>query len=98
MKEMIFCRPCSVKRALLASLISRRSVKSLSACSLCCTAPSTSFCITIEGKALMDIMDSEELTENLLLLGQMCKAVVACRVSPDQRAQEGIPDGISVVI
>jgi hypothetical protein len=46
----------------------------------------------------MDIMDSEELTENLLLLGQMCKAVVACRVSPDQRAQEGIPDGISVVI
>ena len=43
--------------------------------------------LIIEGKALMEIMDSEELTEDLLLLGQMCKAVVACRVSPDQKRQ-----------
>ena len=43
--------------------------------------------LIIEGRALMLIMDDEALREDLIQLGQMCKAVVACRVSPDQKRQ-----------
>jgi phospholipid-transporting ATPase len=43
--------------------------------------------LIVEGKALIVIMDDEEMTTNLLKVGQMCKAVVACRVSPNQKRQ-----------
>jgi len=43
--------------------------------------------LIITGKALISVMDDSEMTEDLLTFGRMCKAVVACRVSPDQKRQ-----------
>ena len=43
--------------------------------------------LVVEGKALIVIMEDEAMTEQLLTLGRMCKAVVACRVSPNQKRQ-----------
>jgi len=43
--------------------------------------------LVVEGKALLAIMDDAGMTADLLTFGQMCKAVVACRVSPDQKRQ-----------
>ena len=43
--------------------------------------------LIVEGKSLITIMDDPALTEKLLTFGQMCKAVVACRVSPNQKRQ-----------
>ena len=43
--------------------------------------------LIITGKALISVMDDAEMTKDLLTFGRMCKAVVACRVSPDQKRQ-----------
>lgn len=43
--------------------------------------------LIMEGKALIAIMEDEELTAALLAFGKMCKAVVACRVSPNQKRE-----------
>lgn len=43
--------------------------------------------LIVEGKSLIAIMDDETMTNDLLTFGQMCKAVVACRVSPNQKRQ-----------
>ena len=43
--------------------------------------------LIVEGKSLIAIMDDEAMTHDLLTFGQMCKAVVACRVSPNQKRQ-----------
>jgi phospholipid-translocating P-type ATPase (flippase) len=43
--------------------------------------------LIVEGKSLIAIMDDPDLTAQLLKFGEMCKAVVACRVSPNQKRQ-----------
>lgn len=43
--------------------------------------------LIVEGKSLIMIMDDPVLSAQLLTFGQMCKAVVACRVSPNQKRQ-----------
>mmetsp|Transcript_3683 Transcript_3683/g.9267 ORF Transcript_3683/g.9267 Transcript_3683/m.9267 type:complete len:1125 (-) Transcript_3683:205-3579(-) len=43
--------------------------------------------LLITGKALLYIMADGRLTADLLTFGRMCKAVIACRVSPNQKRQ-----------
>lgn len=43
--------------------------------------------LVIDGQTLNYIFDDKLMQEDLLELGQMCKAVVCCRVSPLQKAQ-----------
>ncbi len=41
--------------------------------------------LIVDGPALIDIMDVDDLKGQLLEFSQMCQAVVGCRVSPDQK-------------
>ena len=43
--------------------------------------------LIIDGPALIDVMNAENLKNLLLQFSQMCKAVVGCRVSPDQKRE-----------
>jgi phospholipid-transporting ATPase len=43
--------------------------------------------LLVDGKSLLTIMAEKELTADLLKFATMCKAVIACRVSPSQKMQ-----------
>lgn len=43
--------------------------------------------LLVDGKSLLTIMADPALTSDLLALAKLCKAVIACRVSPDQKRQ-----------
>eukprot|EP00286_Rhodomonas_abbreviata_P023395 CAMPEP_0181305238 /NCGR_PEP_ID=MMETSP1101-20121128/9612_1 /TAXON_ID=46948 /ORGANISM="Rhodomonas abbreviata, Strain Caron Lab Isolate" /LENGTH=1030 /DNA_ID=CAMNT_0023411119 /DNA_START=762 /DNA_END=3857 /DNA_ORIENTATION=- len=43
--------------------------------------------LLVDGKSLLTILDDAEMTRNLLNFARDCKAVIACRVSPDQKRQ-----------
>ena len=43
--------------------------------------------LIIDGPALIDVMNADNLKNLLLQFSQMCKAVVGCRVSPDQKRE-----------
>ena len=40
----------------------------------------------VDGKTLVHILASEELTRKLAELGEKCSSVVVCRASPSQKA------------
>lgn len=46
-----------------------------------------SLALVITGSTLNSIMDDQKLTTSLLTLGKKCSVVIACRVSPLQKAQ-----------
>jgi len=53
--------------------------------------------LVIDGRAVSAIMESPELSQALISIGQMCKSVIACRVSPAQKAEivSLIKDGVA---
>uniref|UniRef100_A0A7S0EQ35 Phospholipid-transporting ATPase n=1 Tax=Hanusia phi TaxID=3032 RepID=A0A7S0EQ35_9CRYP len=43
--------------------------------------------LIVDGKSLLVLMEEAELSKTLLTVAKMCKAVIACRVSPNQKRE-----------